>query len=244
VLSGVRLNGLRTYQWVSPDALAAGGVAVPIPSTHISLLCDLRDGCRREESWAAFHARYRDLILGWCLRRGLPWDRAEDLTQDVLLKLFEQLPRYRHDPDRGQFRSWLKTVVSNALADFWRRQQRRPEDSAVGGTAFLKRAAELADPSAAGELSEVIEGHAQGAAEVLERVRAKLKETTWQAFYQTMVEQRPAAEVAADLSLSVASVYKATYRVKQMLLEEYSRAHPPRDPDRLPESHDARETPA
>jgi hypothetical protein len=52
-----------------------------------------------------------------------------------------------------------------------------------------------------------------------------LKETTWQAFHQTMVDERPAAEGAAELNMSVAAVYKSTYRVKQMLLEEYSRAH-------------------
>jgi hypothetical protein len=56
--------------------------AVPIPSTHVSLLCDLgRDG-RRDEAWAAFHARYRGVILGWCLRRGLPADAAEDLLPE------------------------------------------------------------------------------------------------------------------------------------------------------------------
>jgi hypothetical protein len=55
-----------------------------------------------------------------------------------------------------------------------------------------------------------------------------VKETTWQAFYQTMVEQRPAAQVAGDLGLSVATVYKAGYRVKRMLLEEYRHVQPPR----------------
>jgi len=217
---------------------------VPIPSTHVSLLSDLKEDGRREETWAVFHARYRGVILGWCLRRGLPPDGAEDLTQDVLLKLFQQLPRYRHDPARGQFRGWLKAVVNNVLTDFWRRHRRRPECAAVGGTAFLERLGDLANPEAGGELSSVIDDHARtSAGEVLERVRAKLKETTWQAFYQAMVEQRPAAEVAAGLNLSVASVYKATYRVKQMLLEEYHHVHPPGGaPDPLPESGDARET--
>ena len=110
--------------------------AVSIPSTHISLLCDLRADGRRDEAWAVFHARYRDVILGWCLRRGLSPDGAEDLTQDVLLKLFQQLPQYHHDPARGQFRGWLKAVVNNTLTDFWRRQQRRPDQGAVGGTTF------------------------------------------------------------------------------------------------------------
>src|SRR5438067_9383204 len=161
--------------------------AVRIPTTHVSLLCDLGRDSRRDEAWAAFDARYRGVILGWCLRRGLPCDGAEDLTQDVLLKLFGQLPRYSHDPARGQFRGWLKAVVNNILTDFWRQQQRRPERGAVGGTTSLERLGELAGPEAADELSGAIDDHAQTtAAEVLERVRAKVKETTWQAFYHTM----------------------------------------------------------
>jgi len=186
------------------------------------------------------------VILGWCLRRGLSSDGAEDLTQDVLLKLFQQLPRYRHDPARGQFRGWLKAVVNNALTDLWRRQRRRPDQGAVGGTPFLERLGDLANPEPVAELSSVIDDHAQTtAAEILERVRVKLKVTTWQAFQQTMVEQRPAAEVAVGLNLSIASVYKATYRVKQMLLQEYRHVDPcGGGAGRLPEPGDARESPA
>jgi RNA polymerase sigma-70 factor (ECF subfamily) len=199
---------------------------VAIPSTHISLLCDVRADGRRDEAWAVFLARYRSVILGWCLRRGLSPDAAEDLTQDILLKLFQQLPRYNHDPARGQFRGWLKAVVNNALTDFWRWQRERPERGGVGGTAFLERLGGLASPEAAAELSGAIEDRARTtAAEILEQVRVRLKETTWQAFYHTMVEQRPAAEVAAELKLSIASVYKASYRVKQMLLQEYRHVH-------------------
>jgi len=162
------------------------------------------------------------VIFGWCLRRGLPPDAAEDLTQEVMLKLFQKLPEYRHDPARGPFRSWLKTVVNNTVTDFLRHRQNRPETIALGGTAFLDWARSLADADSSGELSGLIEERAQTVAgEVFARVRAKVKETTWQAFYQTLVEERPAVAVAKDLNLSIASVYKSTYRVKQMLLEEY-----------------------
>jgi RNA polymerase sigma-70 factor (ECF subfamily) len=219
---------------------------VPIPSTHLSLLCDLGADGRRDEAWAVFQARYRGVILGWCLRRGLSPEGAEDLTQDVLLKLFQQLPHYRHDPSRGQFRGWLKAVVNNALTDYWRRQRRRPERGGVGGTAFLERLGDLASPEPAGELSTMIEEHARTtAAEILDRVRAKVKETTWQAFYQTLVEQRPAAEVAAGLKLSVASVYKASYRVKQLVQQEYRHVYEPgSNPGALPGPADAGEAPA
>lgn len=218
---------------------------VEIPSTHISLLCELGKSGRRDEAWAAFHSTYRAAIFGWCQHRGLPPEDADDLTQDILLKLFEQLPQYRHDPARGQFRSWLKTVVNNALTDFWRRQQRRPE-YAGGGTTFLDRLGDLASPDAATEMSSLIEDQAQTiAAEILEQVRGKVKATTWEAFYQMMVEQRPAAEVAKALNLSVATVYKANYRVKQMLQQEYFHVRANRGhPGPLPDAGDARKAPA
>jgi RNA polymerase sigma-70 factor, ECF subfamily len=211
-------NALDHVARFSPSEAAS----VPMPSTHASLLCEIRGGDRRDEIWAAFSSRYRDVIMTWCARRGLAADDAEDLTQDVLLKLFQHLPEHTHDPLRGSFRGWLKAVVNNALADYWRR---RPTCGAVGGTTFMTRAAGVPSPETE-ELSTAIEGRARGTAEeVVGRVRAKLKETTWQAFYLSMIERRPAAEVAAGLSLSVASVYKATYRVKQMLQEEFGHVH-------------------
>jgi RNA polymerase sigma-70 factor (ECF subfamily) len=162
-----------------------------------------------------------------------------------LVKLFQQLPRYHHDPARGQFRGWLKTVVNNILTDFWRRQERQPECNAIGGSEFLQHLACLANPESAGELSGLIDDRAQTtASEVLHRVRAKLKETTWQAFHQSMVDHLPAAEVAEKLNLSIASVYKATYRVKQMLIEEYRHAYSPSSlSDALSRSRDTQETP-
>jgi RNA polymerase sigma-70 factor (ECF subfamily) len=198
-----------------------------LPSTHASLLFALQRADHREEAWAGFHARYRDVILGWCRRQGFRPDAAEDLTQDVLLKLFRELPRHTHDPARGRFRSWLKAVVHNALADFRRRRQNHPNPSAVGGTAFLERVARLEAPESVEDLTDTIERHAgRTAAEVFARVRARLEETTWQAFYQRMVEQRPAADVAAALGLSVGAVYKYTLRVKEMVIREYTDGRP------------------
>jgi RNA polymerase sigma-70 factor (ECF subfamily) len=194
------------------------------PSTHASLLLALQNDDQREEAWGAFQARYRDVILAWCWRRHLPQDCAEDLTQEVLLKLFQQLRTY--DPAKARFRSWLKAVVNNALTDWWRRQQRRPEGVGVGGTAFLERLARLESPETADELSGVIEEQTI-LAEVFQRVQARVEPKTWQAFYQTELEKRPAADVAAELGLSIGAVCKYRGRVLEMLKEEYTHVRPP-----------------
>jgi RNA polymerase sigma-70 factor, ECF subfamily len=196
-----------------------------LPSTHASLFVPLQRGDRRPDAWSALHARYQDVILTWCRRRGLSLASAEDLAQDIWLKLVHDIHKY--DPTKGKMRSWLKAVVNNALTDFWRRQRSKPERDGIGGTAFLQRLGAFASPDAADELSIAIESQAgSSAADLLERVRSRVHETTWQAFYQTLVEKRPAKTVADELRISIAAVYKYTYRVKQMLHEEYLHVHP------------------
>lgn len=197
-----------------------------IPSTHLSLFLPLQKGEKNDEGWNAFHARYHHVILTWCLRRELSAAWAEDLTQEIWLKLLREIHTY--DPAKGKLRSWLKAVVNNSLTDFWRRQRGKPERGGIGGSVFLERLGGVADPKAADELSIALERQVNAsAAEVLARVQARLHETTWQAFYQTLVEQRPAKDVAKELGISVSTVYKDTYRVKKMLHEEYGHVHPP-----------------
>ena len=53
----------------------------------------------------------------------------------------------------------------------------------------------------------------------LELMRTDFQETTWRAFHATL-HGRPAAEVAAELGLSVPAVYAAKSRVLQRLREE------------------------
>ena len=188
-----------------------------LPATSYALLRDIKREDRREAAWAAFQRQYGDVILAWCRRRGLTLHTAEDLTQEVLLKLFHALPKHEHDPTRGLFRSWLKTVVENAIRDY--RAARSRQVVGVSGLDW----SQVGDPhDTIEELSTAIEARAGSQAQdVLSRVRARVEEKSWQAFFQTAIEHRPAMQVARELGLAVATVYKHTYRVKQKLLEEY-----------------------
>jgi RNA polymerase sigma-70 factor (ECF subfamily) len=192
-----------------------------IPSTHLSLLKALGEEGRREDAWAVFQAGYRDVILGWGQRYGLDLHAAEDLTQEILMKLLEALPRHEHNPDRGRFRSWLKTVVRHVLADRQRRQRHRLEPRGVGGATALERLGELPSPEAVEELSVDVERRAAAwEAQVLDRVRARVEPRNWTAFCQRMIERRPAADIASELGLSVGAVYKAAERIKRMVIQE------------------------
>ena len=56
------------------------------------------------------------------------------------------------------------------------------------------------------------------------RVQAEFRVSTWLAFWQTAVEQRPVGEVAAELQLSPGAVYIARSRVIARLREEIESA--------------------
>jgi RNA polymerase sigma-70 factor (ECF subfamily) len=199
---------------------------VTFPSTHDSLLLALRDGDHHGEGWKVFESRYRGVIFGWYQRRDLPPADFEDFFQDLVLRLFQTISTY--NPAKALFRSWLKTVVNNMLTDYSRKQRRRLERGGVGGTAFLEQLAQLESPETADELSGVIEDQAKLiAAEVLKRVRARVEEKTWQAFDQYVEKGRSAPDVAAELGLRVATVYRYANRVKNMVKEEYRNVQPP-----------------
>jgi RNA polymerase sigma-70 factor (ECF subfamily) len=196
---------------------------VDIPTTDGSLLLALQSqsAARREAAWARFDALYRPVILAWCRRWPLPPETAEDLTQEVLLKLSEKFLEHCYDPDRGRFRSWLKVTVRNTLADYGRRQQRQPDNAGVGGTEHGRKLAELVSPEAADQLSEVIANEpVTREVQAIAQVRARVPELHWKAYCLRRAEERSVEEIARELGLSQANVYKILQRIKKQFAEE------------------------
>jgi RNA polymerase sigma-70 factor, ECF subfamily len=48
-------------------------------------------------------------------------DEAEDLTQEIFVKVYQSLERYR--PEHGRFETWLGTVARNHAIDNYRRRR-------------------------------------------------------------------------------------------------------------------------
>ena len=100
-------------------------------TTSITLLNRIRANREDETAWRDFVKRYGTRIYQWCQNRKLQPNDAEDVTQDVLLKLAIQFEKFEYDPNRS-FRGWLRRVTENAVTDFAR--SRASRNSAQGGS--------------------------------------------------------------------------------------------------------------
>jgi RNA polymerase sigma-70 factor (ECF subfamily) len=183
--------------------------------TRASLLARLGDPEDRA-AWQQFVELYGRLIYGFVRQRGLQDADAADLTQEVLIAVSQAMPRWRYDPKQGTFRGWLFGITRHKLARFLKRRQSQAVGS--GDTEMRLRLEEEPNP----ELEAAWEKEYQQQVFRLaaEQVRERFAPKTWQAFWQTAVEGRTAAAVAAELGMSLGALYVARSRVLARLSEQ------------------------
>lgn len=101
---------------------------------------DLLERCRRgdEGAWRELVTRHSRKVFGLCYRFSGRVDEAEDLTQEVFLRVYQNLDRYRSSA--GAFNTWLMTVARNHAIDHYRRRREertRRDDGTEGEMELL-----------------------------------------------------------------------------------------------------------
>lgn len=187
-----------------------------LPLTRQSLLLEL--GRRSDEAWSEFLRVYESAIYRVCRSKGLQDADALDVTQEVLAAVHDRLPSWDPDGTTGSFRAWLVRVAKNISVDSIRERARRA--SASGELDADELFSTLPDRDSRTELDLELERSLfEWAAD---RVRAEVRDVTWQAFHRTAVQGRSATEVAAELGVPVGSVYTAKCRVVARIRERVS----------------------
>src|SRR4051812_42154661 len=179
--------------------------------TSASLLQRLRHA-NDPAAWARLVELYTPLLYHWAERLGQQNADAADLVQDVFVVLVRKLPEFEYDRQKS-FRAWLRTVTVNRWRDAQRSRVAQPLDHESPALANL----EVEDPT---ELFDAAEYRSYLTGRALRLIQADFPGPTWQAFWECVVEQRPAADVAAELGVTVNAVYLARGRVLRRLREE------------------------
>ena len=190
--------------------------------TSTSLLGRLRNAPTDQAAWREFVRRYGGQIYGWCRHWGLQEADAQDVTQDVLVRLAEKMRGFAYDPARS-FRAWLKTLARHAVSDFC---DARGRAAAAGGSQAVEL---LQTVEAREDLVRRLEDEFDREVfeEAVARVRARVTPKTWRVFELTAQEGRSGAEAAEALGMTVAAVFVAKGRVQKLLQDEVRRLEGP-----------------
>jgi RNA polymerase sigma-70 factor (ECF subfamily) len=194
----------------------SGSGARPTPLTSLSLLERARG--QDQQAWERLFYLYRPLVLFWCSRWGVHQADADDVSQEVFRAASAGLGTFRHDRPGDTFRGWLRGITHNRVLMHFRARQHQLQ--ATGGSDAQARLEATPDPAAETSADDPAEQVSALYRRALDLVRAEFEDRTWQMFWQTVVENRTTAAVAADLGVTVAAVRKARSRVLHRLKEE------------------------
>lgn len=160
-------------------------------------LAALRDG--DPELFERFVEREAATFHGFYRRLGAAPAEAEDLTQELFLRLVRHARRYQ---PRERLEAFCFRIARNAWVDHQRRRALRPvREADLGDAESPPPSANLAAPQAVGDPLELREE-----SERLLEALAQLPEAHRLVFELGAIQERPYAEIAAELDIPVGTV--------------------------------------
>lgn len=181
-------------------------------STQESLLSRVRD-VEDDAAWREFDAKYRDLVLRYCRRRGLDPNDGEDVRQLLMMGLARSMRTFAYRPDRGRFRDYLYRGVRNAISRHLscRNDAARP--------LFPDEAAEVVDPrrSEADQQWEA-EWRNHHLRQAMVKAEHVFRGSSLEVFRRLLAGDA-APDVAAAFGMTAEAVYKVKERVRAFLEE-------------------------
>ena len=186
------------------------------PETRATLLAGVK-AAENRDAWESFLATYRPGIYRMARRRGLQDADAQDVVQNILVRVSGAIADYEQQPGT-KFRHWLRRVARNAILSTL---SRSPRDAATGGSQALEALEHRAEEDTSQELEhEYRREQFHRAAAV---VRADVNAETWQAFELTVIQGQTCEAAAATLNRTLGTVYAARSRIIKRLREQLDR---------------------
>jgi RNA polymerase sigma-70 factor (ECF subfamily) len=186
------------------------------------LVRDARDG--DERSFGRLAERVRARVYRWALAVTGDPDEAEDVTQEVLLRLHRHLSGFE---GRSPFASWLYRITVNAASSARYRARRRAAASEAGA-APARQAVDLQNSSAeilderldAGRVAELVRVY-------LERLPARQR----QVFDLVDLQGHAPREVAEMMQMNRNTVRAHLFKARRTIRGHILRHHPERMED-------------
>ncbi len=186
--------------------------------THTSILQQLRTFSARS-AWNALADEFREPLVRFGERAGLPRDRAEDAAQETLTAFAQGFRAGRYERSKGRLRSWIFGIARRQVSSA--RRSAALDPVAARGTDESPSLLLAGAAPVQGDLEGIWEEEWQRSVldRCLRRIQSEVGPETYQAFHLATFEGLSADEVAARLNVPRSRVYNAKHRVAARLRE-------------------------
>jgi RNA polymerase sigma-70 factor (ECF subfamily) len=166
-----------------------------------------------QQAWEEIVRQHRRKVFNIAYKFTGKHDEAEDLTQDIFLKIFRSLHTFDR---RANFQTWLVSVSRNLCIDHYRsvRKERETIDRDVDAGELTPAAT---TPSAYAELEQ------RGRVELLRRAMAELQPTLRSAVMLRDIQELSYQEIAEKLQLPEGTVKSRINRGRTELARQIQR---------------------
>jgi len=183
-------------EFVNPVPNVSGG-RILIDSLDQPLVSRCLDG--DEAAWEELVRQHTRQVYGLCFRFTNSAQEAQDLTQDVFLRVFKTIKTFRSA--EGSFHTWLARVTRNLLIDHYRRtRQERVTDSIEEQLPMLQEKG----AAAAGRPDQALAGREAG--EILQATLQKLSPDLREAVILRDLQEMEYREIAEVLDIPEGTV--------------------------------------
>ena len=182
------------------------------PTTSTTLLANLaeRESGIDQAEWNRFFALYYPVMVEFARARGAG-DDSEDVVQEVLADLVKVFQAGRYVRGKGQFKSYLATMLRNELISRFRRMQAKSRVDGRARTPAAPPAAPSADDMPAWNLAR----HRAAVEHVL--TRTAISEQSRRIYRELLASGDNCAKVARRMNLPDATVRQVKSRISRMI---------------------------
>lgn len=164
------------------------------------------------QAWNEFFPKCDKLVHQYAARLQSRGVDPQDCAQETWSQLLRTLPNFRLEAGRGQFNSWLYTVVRSKANDILRRAVREPAKTLPEDATIVARDG---DPAQALDRQETV----QYVREALAELQSAASEQSYRVLHLRHVEGMSVAEVATAMGITPEQVWARDHRMRSKLRE-------------------------
>lgn len=161
-----------------------------------------------ESAFGALVGTYQPLVFRWAIALSGDEDEAEDITQEVFVRVHRKLSSFRGD---GPFEGWLFRITRR-VALRWRRQHASRQQSSITRDVYIT------DPGARVDRQRAIE--------LIQTIARTLPMRQREVFILCDLEGRTPAEAAAMLDMKDVSVRASLFKARSSIRRSILATHP------------------